>query len=54
MQLDRDIAALRHRLDEVPREIAREQEAICRRYSSPQSRLFPAVVTIIVPSTPGR
>jgi superfamily II DNA or RNA helicase len=53
VQLDRDIAALRHRLQEIPDEIAREQEAIRRRYSTPQYRVFPAAVTFVVPPDAG-
>src|SRR5205807_7236392 len=53
VQLDRDIAALRHRLQEIPDEITREQEAIRRRYSAPQYRLFPAAVTFVVPADAG-
>lgn len=49
VQLDRDIAALRQRLRDIPTEIEREREAIRRRYSSPQYRLFPAAVTFVVP-----
>src|SRR5262249_25770034 len=52
-QLDRDIAALRHRLQEIPGEIAQEQRAIRNRYSSPQFRLFPAAVTFVVPAEVG-
>ena len=40
VQLDRDLAALRQRLEEIPGEIDREQQAIRSRYSSPQ---YPAV-----------
>ncbi len=54
VQLDRDIAALRQRLQEIPGEIAREQKAIRSRYSKPQYRLFPAAVTFIVPKMEGR
>lgn len=54
VQLDRDIAALRQRLQEIPAEIAREQKAIRSRYSKPQYRLFPAAVTFIVPTAEGR
>jgi len=54
VQLDRDIAALRQRLQEIPGEIAREQKAIRSRYSKPQYRLFPAAVTFIVPKVEGR
>jgi hypothetical protein len=50
VQLDRDIAALQQRLQEIPGEIAREQKAIRSRYSSPQHRLFPAAVTFIIPA----
>ena len=54
VQLDRDIAALHHRLQQIPAEIAREQQAIRSRYSSPQFRLFPAAVTFIIPSAEER
>ena len=54
VQLDRDIAALRQRLQEIPGEIAREQKVIRSRYSKPQYRLFPAAVTFIVPDGEGR
>lgn len=54
VQLDRDIAALRQRLQEIPGEIGREQKAIRSRYSKPQYRLFPAAVTFIVPKVEGR
>ena len=53
VQLDRDIAALRHRRQEIPGEIAREQQAIRSRYSSPQYRVFPAAVTFVVPAEGG-
>src|SRR5581483_7419920 len=46
VQLDRDIAALRQRLQQMPDEILREQKAVRSRYSSPQHRLFPAAVTV--------
>lgn len=48
-QLERDIAALRHRLKQIPEEIERESEAIAKRYESPTSRVFPAAVTFVVP-----
>jgi hypothetical protein len=54
VQLDRDIAQLRQRLQEIPGEIAREQNAIRSRYSKPQFRLFPAAVTFIVPKAEGQ
>jgi superfamily II DNA or RNA helicase len=48
-QFERDVMALRERLLQIPGEIAREQEEIRRRYASPQARVFPAAVTILVP-----
>ncbi len=54
VQLDRDIAGLRQRLTEIPAEIAREQQAIRSRYSSPKYRLFPAAVTFVIPGEPQR
>jgi superfamily II DNA or RNA helicase len=53
VQLDRNIAALRDRLQEIPGEIEREQDAIRSRYSSPQYRLFPAAVIFVVPAEAG-
>jgi superfamily II DNA or RNA helicase len=48
-QVERDVAALRARLDAIPAEIAGEQEAIACRYADPAHRLFPAAVTLLVP-----
>ncbi len=48
-QVERDVRALRIRLDSIPVEIAAEQEAIGRRYADPVHRLFPAAVTLLVP-----
>lgn len=48
-QFHRDIEALRRRLDDIPAEIEREQDAIRRRYANPVSRLFPAAVTFLLP-----
>jgi hypothetical protein len=48
-QVERDVHALRARLDAIPGEIALEQEAISRRYASPTHRLFPAAVSLLVP-----
>jgi hypothetical protein len=33
----------------LPAELARETEAIRRRYADPQPRLFPVAVTFLVP-----
>lgn len=46
-QRNRDFLAAR--LAELPAELARETEAIRRRYSDPQPRLFPVAVTFLVP-----
>lgn len=46
-QRNRDFLA--SRLSELPAELARETEAIRRRYSGPQPRLFPVAVTFLVP-----
>jgi hypothetical protein len=49
-QFDRDVDGLTRRLGEIPNEVKREQEAIRRRYGTPQFRLFPAAVTCLVPA----
>lgn len=48
-QFRRDVDALRRRLDDIPGEIEREQDAIRRRYADPVPRLFPAAVTFLLP-----
>jgi len=48
-QLDRDVDALRHRLERIPEDIERETTAIGRRYADPAPRLFPATITLLVP-----
>lgn len=48
-QRERDLAALRHRLQEIPLEIQRESEHIRSRYASPTARLFPVAVTWLIP-----
>jgi SNF2 family DNA or RNA helicase len=48
-QYDRDVDALRHRLDQIPAEIETESAAVRRRYSEPTPRLFPAAVEFLVP-----
>jgi hypothetical protein len=49
-QFRRDVDALRRRLDDIPGEIEREQDAIRRRYADPTPRLFPAAVTFLLPA----
>lgn len=48
-QRERDLNALRRRLDEIPRELAQETEHLRSRYRNPQPRLFPIAVTFLVP-----
>jgi superfamily II DNA or RNA helicase len=48
-QLDRDVHALRRRIETIPEEIELETAAIARRYADPVPRLFPAAVTFLVP-----
>jgi superfamily II DNA or RNA helicase len=53
-QLQRDLDALRARVEEIPAEIEREVEVIRKRYANPQHRLFPAAVTFVVPESYAR
>ena len=46
---DRDLAALRRRLDEIPGEIERESAHLRDRYKNPTARLFPVAVTYLIP-----
>lgn len=48
-QFERNVDALRHRLQEIPKEIERETEAIKARFADPQPRMFPVAVTFLVP-----
>jgi hypothetical protein len=48
-QEQRNRDSLAGRLAELPAELARETEAIRRRYADPQPRLFPVAVTFLVP-----
>ena len=48
-QFDRNVDALRRRLQEIPKEIERETEAIKARFANIQSRMFPVSVTFLVP-----
>jgi len=47
-QLDRNKAALRARLRQIPEEIEKEVELITQRYADPQPRMFPVAVTFLV------
>jgi hypothetical protein len=48
-QRERDIDSLRHRLKQIPAELARETTHLLSRYAKPQPRLFPLAVTFLVP-----
>lgn len=48
-QSQRDLDALRRRLDEIPEEIEREVAAVHRRFTDPECHVFPAAVTMLVP-----
>jgi hypothetical protein len=48
-QWERDRSALGRRLDEIPAELAREQEHLRARYRNPRAKLFPLSVTYLVP-----
>ncbi|MDP9389480.1 MAG: DISARM system SNF2-like helicase DrmD [Actinomycetota bacterium] len=51
-QSQRDLDALRRRLDEIPEEIEREVAAVRRRFTDPESHIFPAAVTVLVAEEP--
>lgn len=48
-QRGRDIDNLRHRLAQIPAELAGETAHLRARYENPQPRLFPLAVTFLVP-----
>ena len=49
-QFERNVDALRRRLEEIPGEIEKETEAIRARFADPQPRMFPVAVTFLVPA----
>lgn len=51
-QSQRDLDALRRRLEEIPDEIEREVAAVARRFTDPETHVFPAAVTLLVPEVP--
>jgi hypothetical protein len=48
-QSQRDLDALRRRLEEIPEEIDREVAAVRRRFRDPECHIFPAAVTLLIP-----
>lgn len=53
-QYERDLNALRARLERIPQEIESEQQSVMTRYADLQPRLFPVAVTFLVPSSMNR
>jgi hypothetical protein len=50
-QFQRDVDALRRRLEAIPDDIERETAVIRRRYADQEPRLFPAAITFLVPDS---
>jgi superfamily II DNA or RNA helicase len=48
-QRERDMSALRRRLNEIPAEIERESAHLRDRYRNPSARLFPVAITFLIP-----
>ena len=48
-QSQRDLDALRRRLEEIPDEIEREVAAVARRFADPETHVFPAALTLLLP-----
>jgi hypothetical protein len=48
-QFERNVDALKRRLEEIPGEIKKETEAIRARFANPQPRMFPVAVTFLLP-----
>jgi superfamily II DNA or RNA helicase len=48
-QLERDVDALRSRLERIPTDIADAREAVRRRYADPTPRFFPVAMEFLVP-----
>lgn len=48
-QRERDLSALRRRLEQIPVEIEEETEHLRARYRNPSARLFPVAITYLVP-----
>ncbi|GER90556.1 helicase SNF2 family protein [Dictyobacter vulcani] len=53
-QINRDIASLEARLEQIDTEIAQEVERIEKRFTDPKPRIFPVAVTYLVPSNLAR
>ncbi len=53
-QFERNRDSLRARVEQIPAEVEREAAAIRARFATPQTRLFPVGVTLLVPDTLAR
>ncbi|HET8658184.1 MAG TPA: DISARM system SNF2-like helicase DrmD [Micromonosporaceae bacterium] len=53
-QLDRDVEALRRRLERIPADIETARDAVARRYAEPVARFFPVAVEFLVPRRAAR
>ncbi|MFQ3657315.1 MAG: DISARM system SNF2-like helicase DrmD [Anaerolineae bacterium] len=53
-QYERDLNALRARLERIPDEIEHERQSVLARYADLQPRLFPVAVTFLVPASMDR
>ena len=53
-QFERNIDALRARVQAIPGEITHETAAITARFADPQPRMFPVAVTYLVPEKMAR
>jgi hypothetical protein len=49
LQLERDLDALRRRVEEIPREIEQEVDRLSDRYRTRETRVFPVAITFLVP-----
>jgi superfamily II DNA or RNA helicase len=50
-QRQRDVTALRQRLDDLPAELEAEREAVRTRFADPEARTFPVAITFFVPES---
>jgi hypothetical protein len=48
-QYNRNVQALRLRLNQIPEELEKEIDAVHKRFADPQPRLFPSAITFLVP-----
>jgi hypothetical protein len=48
-QFERNVDALRRRLQQIPKEIDKETAEIKGRFADPQPRMFPVAVTFLAP-----